>query len=177
MLMVPGVGLGAEAWLPTVEALGNTGQLNPVLMRTVPLPGYGLPASAREPLAPSALAGRLVDQMPEGPVLLMGHSAGCQVVANAARQAPDRVVALVLVGPTTDPRGASWARLVGRWPATASHEPRWQVPLLVRQYRRTGLTTMAPCHGGGPQRSTHGGLVAGAILDFLHALRTDRPSG
>lgn len=76
-------------------------------------------------------------------VLLVGHSAGCQVVVHAARRRPDAVAGLVLVGPTTDPRAASWPALAGRWLATARHEPPGQVPTLVRQYARTGPATMA----------------------------------
>jgi len=52
------------------------------------------------------------------------------------------VVGLVLVGPTTDPRAATWPRLAWRWLATAAHETPRQVPSLVRQYRRTGLRHM-----------------------------------
>ena len=49
---------------------------------------------------------------------------------------------MVLVGPTTDPRGGTWPRLVARWLATAVHESLRQVPALLRQYRRTGLRSM-----------------------------------
>jgi pimeloyl-ACP methyl ester carboxylesterase len=65
------------------------------------------------------------------------------VVAEAAVRAPDRVAALVLVGPTTDPRAAGWAGLAVRWLRTAAHERPGQVPLLVDAYARTGLATMA----------------------------------
>lgn len=75
--------------------------------------------------------------------MLVGHSASCQVVVQAARRVPDSVVGLVLVGPTTDPRAVTWPRLVHRWLATARRERPSQVPALVRQYLRTGLRTMA----------------------------------
>jgi pimeloyl-ACP methyl ester carboxylesterase len=107
------------------------------------LPGYGLPASRGESLGPAVLAHRLLHQLPADPVVLVALSAGCQVATHAALQAPDRVRALVLIGPTTDPRGATWPRLVRRWLATARHESPRQVPALVRQYRRTGLRSMA----------------------------------
>jgi pimeloyl-ACP methyl ester carboxylesterase len=94
-------------------------------------------------LAPADLASRLLTQVAPAPVVLVALSAGCQVAAHAALQAPDRVRALVLIGPTTDPRGSTWPRLVLRWLATARHESPRQVPALVRQYRRTGLRSMA----------------------------------
>jgi pimeloyl-ACP methyl ester carboxylesterase len=74
--------------------------------------------------------------------VLVGHSASCPIVVEAAVRAPDRVAALVLVGPTTDPRAATWPGLVRRWLRTAVHERPGQVPLLVRAYARTGLGSM-----------------------------------
>jgi pimeloyl-ACP methyl ester carboxylesterase len=74
--------------------------------------------------------------------VLVGHSASCQVVVHAARCWPDHVRGLVLIGPTTDPRASTWPRLVARWLATARREDPRQVPVLVRQYHRTSLTSM-----------------------------------
>jgi pimeloyl-ACP methyl ester carboxylesterase len=141
--MVPGLGLGTAAWLPTVQALGSHGVPGEDIV-IAPLPGYGLPAGRREDLGPPRLARRLVEErLPAGQrQLLLGHSASCQVVVHAARLAPERVGGLVLAGPTTDPAARSWPRLVRRWCATAWHEPLWQVPALLRQYRRTGPVTM-----------------------------------
>jgi pimeloyl-ACP methyl ester carboxylesterase len=140
LVLVPGLGLRQGAWRPTIEALK---QLRPALnIRTVTLPGYGSPARSAEALDPIALARDLVDELPDGtPLVLCGHSSSCQVVAHAAVHAP-HVVGLVLVGPTTDPRAQTWTRLARRWLATAPHEPIWQVPTLLRHYRRTGLRSI-----------------------------------
>lgn len=139
LVLVPGLGLGPEAWHPTLAALD--GRLTPVV---VPLQGYGVPADRSADLRPEVLAGRLLERLPaQGRLVLAGHSASCQVVAHAARQAPHRVAGLFLVGPTTDPRARGWGRLAGRWLATAVHERPGQVPALVRQYHRTTLATMA----------------------------------
>jgi pimeloyl-ACP methyl ester carboxylesterase len=48
----------------------------------------------------------------------------------------------VLVGPTTDPRSPTWPGLVRRWLATARRESPGQVPVLLRDYRRTTLRSM-----------------------------------
>jgi pimeloyl-ACP methyl ester carboxylesterase len=143
LVMVPGLGLGPEAWSPTIRALAGLG-FDADSMVAAPLPGYGWSAGRHEDLDPAQLARRLVDQaLAAGERhLLLGHSASCQVVAHAAALTPDRVVGLILVGPTTDPRARTWPSLVARWCATARHEPPWQVPTLVRQYTRTGLVTM-----------------------------------
>lgn len=142
-MLLPGLGLGVPAWMPTVHGLIAHGWV--VDQGAVrPLPGYGLGAGRRDDLRPRALAERLVDDWPEGPgrAVLMGHSASCQVAVHVAVLVPHRVEGLVLVGPTTDPRAATWPRLARRWLATARYEPPRQVPALLRQYRRTGLRTM-----------------------------------
>ena len=138
VVAVPGLGLSTAVARRTLDRL-------PDVARTVVLlPGYGRRAPRGTPVAPGQLAARVVDRLGDGgPVVLVGHSASCQVVAEATRRAPDRVAALVLVGPTTDPRAATWPALVHRWLRTAAHERPGQIPLLVRAYARTGLVSMA----------------------------------
>lgn len=138
LMAVPGLGLGPEAWRPTLDHLCDG--------RVRTLPGFGKPAPRSTDLSPAAVATAVVAELEDHDdrrVVLLGHSASCQVVAWVAAAAPERVAALVLVGPTTDPRAASWRGLVARWLATAVHETPRQVPSLVRQYSRTTLTVMA----------------------------------
>ena len=87
------------------------------------------------------LAHRLLAAVPAGPVLLVGHSQSCQIVAAAA--ADPRVVGVVLCGPTTDPRMRRARVLAWRWLRTAVAEPWWQIPLVVRQWLHTGPRAMA----------------------------------
>ena len=119
------------------------------------VPGFGQPAQRGSDLSPPALAGRLVadlDALHLPPVVLVGHSSSCQIVAEAAAAAPGRVAGLVLIGPTTDPAACTWGRLVIRWLRTARHERPSMIPSLTRQYARTGLLAMframdaARCH-------------------------------
>jgi pimeloyl-ACP methyl ester carboxylesterase len=86
------------------------------------------------------LADRLTAQLGEGPVVLVGHSQSCQVVVAAARD--PRVAAVVLLGPTTDPRLRSVVGLARRWLRTAAAEPLRQVPLTVAQWWSTGPRAM-----------------------------------
>lgn len=142
IVLVPGLGLGREVWQPTLRAWGPSGPVTVLV-----LPGYGVRGRRLDDLRPAVLATRLLDHLDGAvpartPVVLAGHSAGCQVVAAAAARAPHRVAGLVLVGPTMDPRAATWPRLLGRWLLTAGREDPRQVPVLVRQYARTGLVTM-----------------------------------
>ncbi|MGY2067808.1 alpha/beta fold hydrolase [Blastococcus sp. SYSU DS0619] len=106
--------------------------------RVVVLPGMGEAA----PVPPvDELAARLVGALPEGPVVLVGHSQSCQVVAAAATD--PRVAGVVLCGPTTDPRMRRFRVLAWRWVRTALAEPWWQVPLILRQWLHTGPRAMA----------------------------------
>jgi pimeloyl-ACP methyl ester carboxylesterase len=135
--VVPGLGLDDRSWRPTLTALSLP------TSSVVTLPGFGEPALGAD-LSPPVLARLLLARLrpATSSVVLVGHSSSCQVVAHAARIQADVVGGLVLVGPTTDPRAASWPRLAARWLATAVHEKPSQVPLLAAQYRLTGLWDM-----------------------------------
>lgn len=136
LTVVPGLGLDARSWGPTLGALG----VDDAAVRT--LPGYGRPVRPVDPVSVAALGDRLLGELPSTPVVLCGHSSSCQVVLQAARTDPGRFAGLVLVGPTTDPRARTWPRLAARWLRTAVHEDPRQVPALASQYRRTTLRSM-----------------------------------
>ena len=129
IVLVPGLGLDARS---------SAGLRERIPAEVVLLPGMGSP----EPV-PSVdqLAGRLLARLGEGPVLLVGHSQSCQVVAAAAGD--PRVTGLVLLGPTTDPRLRSPWGLAWRWVATAAAEPWRQVPRILAQWWHTGPRAMA----------------------------------
>ncbi|MFD2093926.1 alpha/beta fold hydrolase [Blastococcus deserti] len=129
-VLVPGLGLDERSSRRIRSRLPAT---------VVHLPGMGVPA----PVPPlEVLADRLLDRLGEGPVVLVGHSQSCQVVAIAAAR-DSRIAAAVLLGPTTDPRLRRAWGLVRRWVATACGEPWWQVPLILAQWWHTGPRAMA----------------------------------
>jgi pimeloyl-ACP methyl ester carboxylesterase len=138
VVAVPGLGLSVAVALRALDRL-------PGISRTVVLlPAFGHRAPRMKDVAPESLADLLLADLPTHiPVVLIGHSASCQIVAEVALRKPERVAGLVLVGPTTDPRAATWPGLVRRWLRTAAHERPGQIPLLVRAYARTGLVSMA----------------------------------
>jgi pimeloyl-ACP methyl ester carboxylesterase len=128
LVVVPGLGLDERSWARVRDELAAD---------LVLLPGTGLPGPV-----PSleTLAARLRDHLGDGPVLLAGHSQGCQVVTAAAGD--PRVAGLVLLGPTTDPRLRSATGLARRWLGTAARE-RWpHAPLAVPQWLHTGPRAM-----------------------------------
>jgi pimeloyl-ACP methyl ester carboxylesterase len=128
IVLIPGLGLDARSSARVRARLSAT---------VVHLPGMGL---AKPVPSLDELAERVRNGLGEGPVVLVGHSQSCQVAAVAA--ADPRVRAVVLLGPTTDPRLRSVAGLVGRWLRTALAEQWWQVPLVVAQWWRTGPRAM-----------------------------------
>lgn len=140
LVAVPGLGLDAVSWQATLHGIAavdpDFGDAQVVL-----LPGLGEPVGKR-PVSPAELAHELLRRCPMAPLVLLGHSASCQVVAQAACLAPERVRALVLVGPSTDPRARSWPRLAARLLADLPAESLLIVPSQLRQYFSTGLPSM-----------------------------------
>jgi 2-hydroxy-6-oxonona-2,4-dienedioate hydrolase len=68
----------------------------------------------------------------------VANSMGCQVVTELAIRAPERVAALVLVGPTVDPHVRPLARFVPRFVLDAAREPPSLLALVVRDYLLMG---------------------------------------
>lgn len=135
IVLVPGIGLGPKSYAPTVEHLTTPYQI-------VTLPGYGEPAEPGDDLRPQALGTAVADKMRERSVLV-GHSAGCQIVVETAVAHPELVHALVLVAPTGDVRTASWLDLGARWLASAVPESPRLIPALAPQYARTTFASIA----------------------------------
>jgi pimeloyl-ACP methyl ester carboxylesterase len=142
-VVVPGLGLTAVSYGGLVDALGAA-----VPTAVVALPSMGLRAEPGTALDPESSADELARRLDEhgladGPLVLVGHSASCQVVAELARRHPHTVRGLVLVGPTADPRMAPRRRLVVRWLRTAAHEDPCRVPGMLRSYVTTRLSGFA----------------------------------
>ena len=128
LVLVPGLGLDARSSRRLRRRVAADVVLLPGMGRSAPVPAL------------DDLAARLRDRLGPGPVVLAGHSQGCQVVAAAA--VDPRVAGVVLLGPSTDPRLRAPSRLAGWWLQTAVREPWWQVPLIVTQWLTTGPRTM-----------------------------------
>ena len=129
IVLVPGLGLDERSTVRVRQRIRGTALI---------LPGMG---ARRHVGTLDALAAELCAALPPGPVVLVGHSQSCQVVVAAAER-DARVVAVLLLGPTTDPRLLRPTVLARRWLATALGEPWWQVPLVLAQWLRTGPRAM-----------------------------------
>jgi pimeloyl-ACP methyl ester carboxylesterase len=129
IVAVPGLGLDARSWAGVRRLLA---------VDVLALPGMG----RRGPVPPlEALADEVVRRLGKEPVLLVGHSQSCQVVVAVAERDP-RVVGVVLLGPTTDPRLRRLRGLAPAWLRTAVREPWWQVPRILAQWLTTGPWAM-----------------------------------
>ena len=129
IVLVPGLGLDERSSERLRRRIGGT---------VVILPGMGL----RRPVGTlHELTGQLLAALGARPVVLVGHSQSCQVVVAAAER-DARVVGLLLLGPSTDPRMLRLPVLALRWLRTAVGEQWWQVPLVLAQWLRTGPPAM-----------------------------------
>jgi pimeloyl-ACP methyl ester carboxylesterase len=98
---------------PLIRALGSD---RPVYAPD--LPGFGLSDQPIHPLDIPGLAyalRRWLLQNQLAPAIVVGVSFGCQVAVDLASRHPATVDRLVLVGPTTDPKGRSMGHLALRW--------------------------------------------------------------
>jgi len=82
-------------------------------------------------------------QHTSGPALLLGHSTGAQAALHTAILAPDRVAALVLVGPTVDPAARSWPRLIARYCQPLWREPPTELVAVRRSIMAGGISPIA----------------------------------
>ena len=135
IVLVHGLAVAHRYLMPTARALPAR---HPVLVPD--LPGFGRsdkPGRALDVEEHAQHVAGWLDALRLGPVCLVGHSFGSEVVARVAVRRPAAVAALVLAGPTTDPRARSRRRLIGRWLATMVAERPGQVPTLLRDVADT----------------------------------------
>lgn len=99
-VLVHGIGMGRKVFGDLMRRLERD-----ALVIAIDLPGYG---DAPEPVRTLTmerlgdLVGAYVRHVARGPVVLLGHSMGTQVVTEVAARHPDTVERLVLVAPTVD---------------------------------------------------------------------------
>lgn len=93
--MIPGLWLDASSWDEVVPVLRESG-LNP---RPLTMPGVGAPASESADIGIAEWVAAAVEAIDtaEGPVVVVGHSAGGNVAWGAADARPDRVARVILV--------------------------------------------------------------------------------
>ena len=121
LCLVHGLGVGQSYFDPLSRALDGP-QVRP---------------EQRRPLPVAELAAELERRLTE-PAVVVGNSMGCQVAAELAYRRPELVVALVLVGPTVDPRARSAVRYAFRLALDAWFEPPGLTAIVLRDYLAYG---------------------------------------
>ncbi|WP_063739365.1 alpha/beta fold hydrolase [Streptomyces iakyrus] len=137
VVCVHGAGVSSREFQPFLKVLGHRHDA-----WTVDLPGFGASSGPPYPLGLRALADALADWLAAvdlDPVVLLGGSFGCQVAVDAAVRHPDRIAALVLVGPTLDPAARGFVRQLLRWMRNSPHERASMAALNLADYRDAGV--------------------------------------
>lgn len=136
IVLVHGLGVSSRYLVPTARRLAGR---FPVFVPD--LPGHGEserpPAALDVPGLGAALLAWL-DEIGLGRVVLVGNSLGCQTIVDAALRRPERVLGLVLTGPTGDPAVRSLPRWLARLLRDLPREPFSLVPLEAGDYVKVG---------------------------------------
>ncbi|MFF5084186.1 alpha/beta fold hydrolase [Actinoplanes sp. NPDC000266] len=130
IVFVHGLAVSHRYLMPTARALAAR---HPVVVPD--LPGFGLSDKPSHAYDVAEHAGHLAAWLQArglGPVCLIGHSFGAEVVARLAVHHPDAVTGVVLASPTADPRARTRRGLIGRWLLDTLVEAPWQAPILAR---------------------------------------------
>ncbi|MFE6409842.1 alpha/beta fold hydrolase [Streptomyces sp. NPDC057837] len=142
IVLVPG--LGAPGYL--LRTLAHCARSGPA--RLLDVPGFRDPGGPACPETLDALAdtvARWLAVVPQGPVVLAGHSTGAQVALHAAVRAPGRVRSLVLLSPTFPPHLRRMRPLLGALARTAVHEAPDAVPAVLPSYLAAGPRRLLTC--------------------------------
>ena len=140
VVLVHGFGIASSYSIPLAA------RLSPHAPVYVPeLPGHGRSSHDVRPPDIPELADALAawtDAMRLKPVVLIGHSLGCQIIAEMAWRHPDRVAGLVLIGPTSDPSARTIAQQLGRIALSWLFERPTLAAWMLVDYARAGIRVL-----------------------------------
>jgi pimeloyl-ACP methyl ester carboxylesterase len=130
-------GLGAPGYLaPWVREIARWTRAT-----VLDLPGWrwGRPMACSPTVAGigAAAAQWLTEQDRRG-IVLLGHSTGAQAAVRTALVVPDRLVGVVLAGPTFDPAARRIPMLLRRAVSTLAHERPGEIPAVLPSYLHSG---------------------------------------
>lgn len=136
VVLIHGIGMGRKVFGDLVQRLDDE-----ALVVAIDLPGYGdAPEPPRTPTIErmADLVAAYLRHLGRGPVVLLGHSMGTQVVTEVAVRHPDTVERLVLVAPTVDRHHRHALRQLARLARDLWGESPKVLLLGAREYVRAG---------------------------------------
>jgi pimeloyl-ACP methyl ester carboxylesterase len=145
-LLAAGVAHDGAPEVVLLPGLGAVGYLLDVLHAAaawtraslLDVPGFGRHETADCPVDLDSLTAVTLGALPARPAVVLGHSTGAQLALRVAVTAPDRVAALVLVGPTFEPAARRLSSVIARLMRTSMREPPGQLRYTVPDYLRGG---------------------------------------
>ena len=136
VVLVHGLAVSSAYLVPTAVRLA------PICHVYAPdLPGFGRSEKPDHVLSIAELADTLIAWMDDAEIVaavMIGNSMGCQIIAEAAKRYPDRVLAAVLQGPTIDGRARTLRQQVWRVALDIFREHRTQPFVQAIDYAKCG---------------------------------------
>jgi len=139
LLLIHGLAGSADAWEPMLRCLQHGALGRPVY--GVDLPGFGHSQGPPYAMGMTELAdwvARLLDLLGITRAHVAGISMGCQVALALAHRHPERVGALVLVGPTLGGRAVPLWRYILGMALNSPREPWFYKALAIRMFFQMG---------------------------------------
>jgi pimeloyl-ACP methyl ester carboxylesterase len=135
VVLVHGLGVSGEYFEPLGAALGDSFSVS------IPdLPGWRKSEQPRRAQTLEELAEVLAELVPpnDPAPAFVANSLGCQIVLALAERHPEKVRALILIGPTVDPVYRGWLRHAMRLLIGATRERNGLLPIVIEDYLRMG---------------------------------------
>jgi len=135
IMLVHGIGVSSRYFMPLAEEL--MAQYRVII---IDLPGYGETPDPAKTLSIIELAEVVIEVAKEyAPVALIGHSMGCQVIAQAAHRHVGICKRMIMIGPTINK--AERRRLIQGWRLLQDFfaEPLAAVAPIIGDYMRMGF--------------------------------------
>jgi len=136
ILLVHGIGMSGEYFRPLAEQLATTHDVY-----AVDLPGYGTaPKPPRALTVPELgeVVAEVIRTLGLDGAVVVGHSMGCQVVAQTISRNPGLCAGYMLIGPTVDPAAHSLSAMGWRLLRDTLREPPASNAVVFRNYARMG---------------------------------------
>jgi 2-hydroxy-6-oxonona-2,4-dienedioate hydrolase len=137
VVLMHGLSVSSRSLLPTAARLAAGRRVY-----APDLPGCGASEPPPEALSIHDLADTLAAWMRAmhlGQAALLGHSFGCQVLAELALRHPACLARAIFVAPTIEPHGRTASRQLVGLLRDACREPPALLPLVLRDYLRAGV--------------------------------------